>query len=62
MANDEKGDKFADSHSNSARRKKHFSHLFNIYWANDVRQTEIHTAEQLVAEPSAFEFELAIER
>jgi hypothetical protein len=27
---------------------------------NDVRQTEIHTAEPLVPEPSAFEFELAI--
>jgi len=38
-----------------------FSQLFNIYGANDVRQTEIHTAEPLVAEASAFEFELAIE-
>jgi hypothetical protein len=27
---------------------------------NDDRQTEIHTAELLVAEPSAFEFEVAI--
>jgi len=29
---------------------------------NDVRQTEIHTAEPLVPEPSAFEVELAIEK
>ena len=27
---------------------------------NDARQTEIHTAEPLVPEPSAFEFELVI--
>ena len=29
---------------------------------NEVRQTEIHTAEPLVPEPSAFEVELAIEK
>jgi len=29
---------------------------------NDVRQTEIHTVEPLVPEPSAFEIELAIEK
>ena len=29
---------------------------------NDVRQTELHTAEPLVAEPSAFEVEMAIEK
>ena len=29
---------------------------------NDFRQTKIHTAEPLVPEPSAFEFELAIEK
>ena len=31
-------------------------------WVNDVRQTEIHKAEPLVPEPSAFEFEMAIEK
>jgi len=29
---------------------------------NDVRQTEIHTAEPLVPEPSAFEVEMAIKK
>jgi hypothetical protein len=29
---------------------------------NEVRQNEMDTAEQLVSEPSAFEFELAIEK
>jgi len=31
-------------------------------WVNDVRQTEIHTTEPLVPQPSAFEVEMAIEK
>ena len=38
------------------------SHLLNVHGVNDVRQTEIHTAEPLVPEPSAFEGELANEK
>jgi hypothetical protein len=34
----------------------------NVHRDNDVRQTEIHTAEPLVPAPSASEFELAIEK
>jgi hypothetical protein len=34
----------------------------NVHGVSDVRQTEIHTAEPLVPEPSAFEVELAIEK
>jgi hypothetical protein len=34
----------------------------NVHGVNDVRQTELHTAEPLVAEPSAFEVEMAIEK
>ena len=34
----------------------------NVHGAKDVRQEEIHTAEPLVPEPSAFEVELAIEK
>jgi hypothetical protein len=33
----------------------------NIHGVNDVTQTEVHTAEPLVPEPSAFEVEMAIE-
>jgi len=51
---------FADSHSILARWRKYFSQLFNVYGFNDVRQTEIHTAEPLVPEPSAFEVGLFI--
>jgi len=60
---DEKSDLVADSHSILARWKSHFSPLLNIHGINDVKQTEeIHTAEPLVPEPSAFEVELAIEK
>ena len=33
-----------------------------VHGVNDVKQTEIHTAEPLVPKPSAFEVELAIEK
>jgi len=39
-----------------------FSQLLNVHGAKDFRQTEIQTAEPVVPEPSAFEFELAIEK
>ena len=34
----------------------------NVHGVIDVRQTEIHTAEPLVPEPSVFEFEMVIEK
>jgi len=43
------------------RWRNYFSQLLNVHGVNDVRQREIHTAEPLVPEPSAFEVELAIE-
>ena len=42
--------------------RNHFCQLFNVHWVSDVKQTEIHTAEPLVPEPSAFEVGLAIEK
>jgi hypothetical protein len=42
--------------------KNYFSQLLNVHGDSDVRQTEIHTAEPLVPEPSAFEVEMAIEK
>jgi hypothetical protein len=60
IVNDEKGDLFAYSHRIMTKWRNYFSQLLNVHWAKDVRQTEIHTAEPLVAEPRAFEFELAI--
>ena len=61
IVNVEKFDLVADSHSILARWRNHFSQLLHIDGVIDVRQTELHTAEQLVPEPSAFEVEMAIE-
>jgi hypothetical protein len=36
--------------------------LLNVHGVNDLRQTEIQTAEILVTEPSATEVQLAIEK
>jgi hypothetical protein len=58
----ERGDLVTDCHSILARWRNHFSQLFNIHAVSDVRQTEIHTAEPLVTEPSASEVEMAIEK
>jgi len=62
IVKDDKVDLVADSHSNLARWRNYFSLILNVHGINDVRQTEIHTAEPLVAEPSASEVELAIEK
>ena len=40
--------------------RKHFSQLLNARVVNEVRQAEIQTAEPLLPEHSAFEFEMAI--
>jgi len=45
-----------------ARWRNYFSQLFNVHGVKDVGQAEIHTAEPLVPEPSASEFELAIDK
>ena len=62
VVEDEKGEAFTASQSILARWRNHFSQLLNINWVNVVRQTEIHTAEPPVPEPSAFEVELATEK
>jgi hypothetical protein len=51
----------ADSHNILATWRNLFSQVLNIHGVNDVRQTEIHTAEPLVPDPSASEVELTIE-
>jgi hypothetical protein len=45
-----------------ARWRNYFSQILNVHGVSDVRQVEIHTAEPLVPEPSAFEIEIAIEK
>ena len=62
IAKDEKGNFITDSHSILDRWRNHFSQLLNVHGINDVRQTEICTAEPLVSEPSACEVEVAVEK
>jgi hypothetical protein len=57
-----KGDLVADSHSILGRWRNYFFQLLNVHGINDVRQTEIHTAEPLVPEPSDSEVEMATEK
>jgi len=42
--------------------RNYFSQLFNVHGVKVVGQSEIHTAEPLVPEPSASEVELAIDK
>ena len=51
-----------DSHSILSSWRKRFSQLLIARGVNDVSQTEIHTAEPLVREPSACEVKIAIEK
>ena len=62
IVKDDKGDLVADSHSILARWINYFSQILNVHGVNDVRQTEIHTAEPLVPEPSVPDIELATEK
>ena len=62
IVKDEKGDLVAEAHSIMASWRNYLFQLLNVHGVNDVRQAEIHTAEPLVPEPSAFEVELAIEK
>jgi len=59
---DEKGDLVTDIHSILATWRSHFSQLFDVNGVNDVRQTEIHTAELILPETCAIEVEKALEK
>jgi predicted site-specific integrase-resolvase len=62
IVKDENGDLVTDCHSTLAMWRNHFFHLLNVHGVNDVRRTEIHTAQPMVPELSAFEVEMAIEK
>jgi hypothetical protein len=51
------GDLVTDSYNIWVRRTNYLFQLLNV---NDVRQTELHTAEPLVPEPSAFDVDMAV--
>ena len=58
----EKGDWVTDCHSSLFRWRNHFEYLLNVHGVNDVRQKAIHTTGPIMPEPSAFDFEMAIEK
>jgi len=62
IVKDEKIDLVADSHGIVDRWRNYFSQLFNVHGFKDVGQTEIHTAEPPVPDPSASEVQLAIDK
>jgi hypothetical protein len=62
VVEDEEGNLLAHCHSILARWKNHFFQLLNVHRINEVRQTEIRTADPLVPECRAFEVEMVIEK
>jgi hypothetical protein len=60
VVKEERGDLLADPHKILNRWKNYFCELLNVRGAGGVRQTEIHTAEPFVPEPSASEVEVAV--
>jgi hypothetical protein len=62
LVKDEGGDLLEDPHKILNRWKNYFCQLLNLHGAGGVRQTEKHTAEPFVPEPSASEVEVATEK
>jgi hypothetical protein len=60
IVKDENDDLLADSHNILNRWKNYFFQLLNMHDVSDVRQMEVHIAEQLVPSPSCLEVEIAI--
>jgi hypothetical protein len=60
LVKDENDDLLAESHNILNRWKNYFSQLLNLHNVSDVRQIEVHTAEQLVPGASHLEVEIAI--
>jgi hypothetical protein len=60
LVRDERGNLLADPHKILNRWKNYFCELLDIHKAGGDGQTEIHTAESFVPQPSASEVEVAI--
>jgi hypothetical protein len=61
LVKDERGD-LADPQKILTRWKNYFCQLLNVQGPGGIRQTEIHTAEPFVPEPSAAHVEVAIRK
>jgi hypothetical protein len=62
LVKDERGDLLADPQKILTRWKNCFCQLLNVQGPGGIRQTEIHTAEPFVPDPSASEVEVAIRK
>jgi hypothetical protein len=62
LEKDERGYLLADPHIILTRWKNYFCQLLNVQGPGGIRQTEIHTAEPFVPEPSAAEVEVTIRK
>jgi hypothetical protein len=62
MVKNERCDLLADPQKILTRWKDFFCQVLNVQGPRGIRQTEIHTAEPLVPEPSAAEVEVAIRK
>jgi hypothetical protein len=54
LVKDENADLVAESHNILNKWKNYPCQLMNVHGVTDVRQTEMHTGEPLVPEPSCF--------
>jgi hypothetical protein len=62
LLKDGNGDLLTDFHIICSRWKNYFCRPLYVPGVNDVRQTEMHTAEPLVLESRCFNVEIAIEK
>jgi hypothetical protein len=62
LVKNEKGDLLADPQKMLTRWKNYFYQLLNVQESGGITQTEVHTAEPFVPEPSAAEVEVAIRK
>jgi hypothetical protein len=60
LVKDDRGDLLADPHKILYRWKNYFCQLLNVHEAGGDSQTEMHTAEPYVPQPSASEVEVPI--
>jgi hypothetical protein len=62
LVKDERGDLLTDPQKILTRWKNYFCQILNVQGPEGIRQTEIHTAEPFVPEPSSTEFEVGIKK
>ena len=60
--NNEKGDLVTGSLNISVMWRNHFYQFLIAHYCNDIRHTEICTAEPIVPDPNPSEFEISVEK